>query len=157
LPDTLSHDSYHLKIGKGFEYTRPLLINNRKQWCFKGVLHEYLSPLNDNFNRTMGNIVGDYYVDSGKFGNRSKNPNKALDDAIVLKEAYEKELTNPTGLANRYAFYCAQSYKDCNDAITSIEWYKKVVLELDNWTQEKYYACLMLGNLMRPLMNVTEY
>ena len=146
LPNTLSADSYHLKLGKGFEYTRPLLINNRKEWCFKGVLHEYLSPLNDNSNRTMDNIVGDYYVDSGKFGNRSKNPNKALDDAIVLKEAYEKELINPTGLANRYAFYCAQSYKDCNENILSIEWYKKV-LTLDSWAQEKYYACLMIGDL----------
>ena len=146
LPDILSADSYHLKLGKGFEYTRPLLINNRKEWCFKGVLHEYLSPLNDNSNRTMDNIVGDYYVDSGKFGNRSKNPNKALDDAIVLKEAYEKELINPTGLSNRYAFYCAQSYKDCNENVLSIEWYKKV-LTLDSWAQEKYYACLMIGDL----------
>jgi hypothetical protein len=146
LPHILSADSYYLKFGKGFEYTRPLLINNRKQWCFKGVLHEYLSPLNDNSNRTRDNIIGDYYVDSGKFGNRSKNPNKALDDAIILKEAYEKELLNPTGLANRYAFYCAQSYKDCNENIKSIEWYKKV-LTLDTWEQEKYYACLMIGDL----------
>ena len=146
LPDVLCADNYHLKFGKGFEYNRPLLINNRKQWCFRGVLHEYLSALNDNTYRSSDNIVGDYYVDSGKFGNRSKNPNKALDDANILKEAYEKELINPTGLANRYAFYCAQSYKDCNENIKSIEWYKKV-LTLDTWEQEKYYACLMIGDL----------
>jgi GR25 family glycosyltransferase involved in LPS biosynthesis len=146
LPHVLCADNYHLKFGKGFEYNRPLLINNRKQWSFRGVLHEYLSPLNDNTYRSSDNIVGDYYVDSGKFGNRSKNPNKALDDANILKEAYEKELINPTGLANRYAFYCAQSYKDCNENIKSIEWYKKV-LTLDTWEQEKYYACLMIGDL----------
>ena len=151
LPPLLfNRDVYNLKIGKGFEWQRPLLMTNRKRWCFKGVAHEFLSPI-DNMDKGSETIEGDYYIQPGTFGCRSQNPNKYSDDAIVLKNAFEKEMNDSVGgdkgLASRYAFYCAQSYKDSGNKIESIEWYKKVVLELDNWTQEKYYACLMLGNL----------
>ena len=144
----LNKDVYNLKIGKGFEWQRPLLITNRKYWCFKGVTHEYLSPL-ETMDRGIETIEGDYYIQPGTFGCRSQNPNKYYDDAIVLKNAFEKEIIGggDKGLASRYAFYCAQSYKDAGMNLESIEWYKKIVLELDNWDQEKYYSCLMLGNL----------
>lgn len=143
-------DSYQLKFELYFTYTRPLLINNRKKWCFKGVLHETLSAL-----ETMGGeeiLEGDYYLESGKSGNRSKNPNKYLDDAIVLKNAFEKELTTDYGMACRYAFYCAQSYKDYGHSHRneSIKWYKKV-LDLHNWSQEKYYACCMIGDMYKEM------
>jgi len=142
LPD-LTKDSYNLKIGDGVSYYRPLLITNRKRWCFKGVLHEFLTEI-DSMNGADA-IDGDYHIVSGRFGNRSKNPTKYLDDAIILKNAYNIE--EDKGLACRYAFYCAQSYKDAGELYRNdaIEWYKKV-LELNNWAQEKYYSCIMLGN-----------
>jgi len=148
LPDPLDKDVYSLKIGKGFEWQRPLLMTNRKRWCFKGVTHEFLSNI-DVMDRGSETIDGDYFVAPGTFGCRSQNPNKYFDDAITLKAAFEKEMSEggDRGMANRYAFYCAQSYKDCGMVDESIEWYKKVVLELDNWYQEKYYACLKLGEL----------
>ena len=149
LPLPLDKDMYYLKIGKGFEWQRPLLITNRKKWCFKGVAHEYLVEI-DKMENGCETITGEYYIVPGTFGCRSQNPNKYSDDAIVLKEAFEKEMKEEKGdkgLANRYAFYCAQSYKDAEQVVESIEWYKKVVFELENWVQEKYYACLMLGNL----------
>ena len=154
LPEVLNKDVYYLKIGKGFEWQRPLLMTNRKRWCFKGVAHEFLSAI-DNMDKGSETIEGDYHIIPGTFGCRSQNPNKYSDDAKVLKNAFEKEMNDPVegdkGLACRYAFYCAQSYKDAGNKIESIEWYKKVVLELDNWTQEKYYSCLMLGNLYNSL------
>ena len=161
LPQTMNKDGYELKFGNTFWYNRQLLITNRKKWCFKGVLHEYLTGI-DNMNNGSEIIEGDYYIISGKFGNRSQNPNKYLDDAIVLKNAFKQEMNviekghieqghieqADTGLAHRYAFYCAQSYKDANRPTDAIEWYKKV-LELNNWAQEKYYSCLMIGNLYK--------
>ena len=153
LPETMDKDRYNLKIGKGFEFQRPLLMTNRKRWCFKGVLHEFLAEL-DSMDKGYGVIEGDYHVVPGVFGCRSKNPNKYYDDALILKAAFEKEMLSEDGdksLANRYAFYCAQSYKDVGGKYTdeAIEWYKKVADELMNWWQEKYYACLMLGNLYK--------
>jgi hypothetical protein len=147
----MDKDRYNLKIGKGFEYQRPLLITNRKRWRFKGVLHEYLSEI-DVMDKGYDVVNGDYYVLHGTLGFRSKNPNKYYDDAIILKKAFEKEIYEEDGdksLANRYAFYCAQSYKDAGPKYIdeAIEWYKKVALELPNWSQEKYYSSLILGEL----------
>jgi len=150
LPVPFNKELYDLKLGKGFEWVRPLLLSNKQKWYFKGVTHEFLwAPNLATISRAV--LQGDYYIEPGTFGCRSKNPNKYYDDAIVLKNAFETEQSNPNGdasLVNRYAFYCAQSYKDAGKEHypESIHWYKKV-LELNNWTQEKYYSCLKLGEL----------
>jgi hypothetical protein len=145
LPSVFNYDKYLLKFGQDFIYYRPLLINNKKKWCFKGVLHEFLINLEPV---TEFKIEGNYYVQSGREGNRNKNPNKYFDDAIILKNAfYEEEFKNKM-LSYRYAFYCAQSYKDAgyNYIIEAIDWYKKC-LTFPMWKQEQYYSCLKIGEL----------
>ena len=139
----LTHDFYKLKFGEGFTYYRPLLVTAHKPTKFVGVLHEFLSLVNGS--PTEGNIEGDYYVDSGKSGARSRDKDKYLKDANILKEAYYKEVETGGSLAGRYAFYCAQSYKDCGHTDESIEWYTLVADKLNNWVQERYYSCLMVG------------
>lgn len=154
----LGLDSYNLRFGKDVTYLRPLIINNRKKWCFKGVLHEFLSAMEDNINGVVGTVGGDYYLISGRHGNRSKNPNKYIDDARVFVKAVDKEMSEENGgdkgLICRYTFYCAQSYKDAGPSyfLDAIEWYKKVLV-MNNWVQEKYYACLMIGNLYHLLQD----
>jgi tetratricopeptide (TPR) repeat protein len=162
----LTHDRYMLKFGQGFEYMRPLLINNKKKWCFKGVLHEYLEssePSHQKHLLTEGSIMGDYFFISGRHGNRSKNPNKYYDDAMVLEKGFATEMLpdGDKGMAHRYAFYCAQSYKDSGSKYIdkSIEWYTKV-LDLNNWNQEKYYSCCQLGELYKQkndMINAVKY
>ena len=150
LPLFFTADKYNLKIGKDFEYVRPLLINNRKRWMFQGILHEFLLNI-DKIKDTCEIIDGDYYIIHGTFGNRSTNPNKYLNDATILKNGFEKEYAKENGdlyLADRYAFYCAQSYRDCGLIDEAILWYTKV-LELNNWIQEKYYSCYTLGELYK--------
>ena len=146
LPHVYDCDRYTCKFGTDFVYYRPLLINNRKKWGFKGVLHEFLV----NIDEVQGgkNIEGNYHLVSGRSGNRSKNPNKYRDDAIILKKAHFDESATDYSLSCRYAFYCAQSYKDAgleyiDDAI---EWYKKC-LDLKMCGQEKYHSCLTIGDL----------
>ena len=138
----LTADKYMLQFGTDYKYIRPLLISNKLKWKFIGVLHESLDNI-DKINTTI-TIEGNYHIISGRTGNRNMNPNKYRDDAIVLKNAFDKE-TN-IGLKCRYAFYCAQSYKDANMVNEAIIWYEKC-LELPNWVQEKYYSCMMLGSL----------
>ena len=147
---TIRADRYMLKIGKGFEYVRPLLINNRKRWRFKGVLHEFL----DNIEPVGpdAKVQGDYHIDSGRTGNRSQNPTKYYDDAIILEKAYHSELALPDkGLSGRYAFYCARSYKDAGEKYhhQAVEWYKKVLDIPHHWHQEKYYAALEIGTIYK--------
>ena len=143
-------DRYLLKFGKGFEYVRPLLVNNRKRWMFKGVLHEFLANLEPVQPDEV--VQGDYHIDSGRSGNRSKNPTKYYDDAIILKNAYAEELLLPDkGLSGRYAFYCARSYTDAGETYfaEAIEWYKTVINIPHHWPQEKYYAALEIGKMYK--------
>lgn len=166
MPEKLTHDRYMLKFGQGFEYMRPLLITNKKKWCFKGVLHEFLAsgePVHVQSALTEGSILGDYFLISGRHGNRSKNPNKYYDDAMVLEKGFATENLpgGDKGMADRYAFYCAQSYKDSgpNYLDKAIEWYT-MVLDLGNWGQEKYYACCQLGLLYKnknDMVNAVKY
>ena len=146
IPEKLEYDGYLLKIGKDFTYNRPLLINNRKKWMFIGVLHEYLQSLESGEYNKGPVLKGEYYIESGRTGNRSQFDNKYIKDAIILKEAYEKEKNHNKQLSYRYSFYCAQSYKDAGYIDESIKWYDQT-LELDGWKQEKYYSCLKLSEL----------
>lgn len=153
LPTVFNVDKYSLKMGPLFEYVRPLLINNRKRWKFEGVLHEYLTNIDDVAGEQL--IDGKYYIVSGRNGARNKNPNKYRDDAVVLAKAYESEKTKNVSLANRYAFYCAQSYKDAGEQYTddAIQWYE-LAMSVCYWNQEKYYSSLMLGNLYKRKKNM---
>lgn len=147
LPQPLRADSYQLKFGNGFNYLRTLLVNSRQRWCFKGVLHEFIT-CNDETGKSEL-LKGEYYVESGRRGARNQVANKYLNDAHILERGFDEEMARgDRGMASRYAFYCAQSYKDGGSAHAddSIRWYERV-LTLDNWAQEKYYSCLMLAEL----------
>lgn len=144
LPHKYEHDGYTFNFGNNVVYIRPLLINNRKRWHFVGVLHEYLACSENSTPHK--NIEGNYYIVSGRTGNRSQNPNKYFDDANILKKAHYDVLETDYGLSCRYAFYCAQSYKDSGYMDEAIEWYKKC-LELNMWLQEKYVSAYAIGNL----------
>ena len=134
-------DHYTLNFGRGFTYKRPLIINNQKLWIFKGVLHEYLQCLEPT--KPPVHIEGNYFVESGRLGTRNKNKNKYADDAIVLENAFEKE--RDPKLKARYAFYCAQSFKDAHQTDKAIEWYNRQLTMNDAWLQEKYYSALTIN------------
>ena len=148
LPHELTHDAYQLKLGQSFVYLRTLIVNNRKRWRFVGVLHEYITCVDKEDSSHA--IQGDYHVDSGRSGSRNKDPQKYIKDATVLERGYHEEMTGTgdRGLAERYAFYCAQSWMDAGPAHidSSIQWYERVLTQ-NNWSQEKYYSALCLGNL----------
>ncbi len=139
-------DKYTVKIGKGCTWSRPLVVNNRKKWMFCGIIHEFLTNLE---NVTGGSLIeGDYYINARTIGNRSKDPEKYIKDANILKTEYFTELNKPNkGLSDRYAFYAARSFHDSgpnffNDAI---EWYKIVINNSRQWAQERYYASYSAG------------
>jgi tetratricopeptide (TPR) repeat protein len=58
-------------------------------------------------------------------------------------------------MISRYTFYCAQSFRDSNNFDKAIEWYKKY-LDVGLWTQEKYFACLMLGKFYKQRNDFTN-
>ena len=141
MPTDLTRDHYKFIFGNegGTRYSRCQLFNNHKRWHYVGVLHEYPACLEDAEQPI--DILGDYYFISGRRGDRSKNPNKYLNDAQILEKAFNEAYEKKDPIYNRYCFYTAQSYNSCNHHEKSIEYYKKV-LDLDNWVQERYVSCI---------------
>jgi hypothetical protein len=149
LPRKLNEDAYYLKFGGGCGYKRILLIKNSYEWKYVGVLHEYISCVTKN-NHSCEMIEGNYYIESGKIGSRSNDPDKYNKDAIILENAYNECIKNNDKLYVRYSFYCAQSYRDSNQNEKAIEWYKKRISHND-WTQEIYFSYFSIGILYMKL------
>ena len=148
LPSAVTHDEYHLKFGApnfGTNYTRTLLINNRKRFQYHSVVHEYISCLEPSPNEQLRTRIlgGDYFVVSGRSGARNQDPDKYLKDALLLEKAHAEAVQTQDPLCKRYAFYCGNSYRDCGRHEDAIRWYK-ITLAQDNWAQEKYVACLYM-------------
>lgn len=140
LPE-LTEDSYHLSMSNnGTQYYRPLLIKNDGQFFWRSVLHEFLESKEKN--RTKAFISGNYTIISGRFGNRSQDPEKYLKDAKLLEQAYSQK--EDEDLKPRYAFYCAQSYRDAECYQQAAEWYLKRI-SLGGWIEEVTCAYESLG------------
>ena len=142
IPNKLEHDCYFLKIGKNCSYSRPLLVNNKKQFTWCGILHEYLKWTPDCSTHTLPD---NYYIESGRTGSRNKDKNKYFKDALVFEKAL-LDIKKSDFLYGRYTYYCAQSYKDALLNDKAVEFYKKT-LESNAWIQEKYVSCLYLWYL----------
>jgi len=145
IPLIVDNDGYLLNFGtsQGISYQRILLVNNRIKWLYKSIIHECINCLKPDAK--IVTLKGDYYIVSGRSGNRNNDPNKYLKDAKILEEAYHEAKLNNDNLYLRYGFYCANSYKDAGMLEESIKWYK-ITLNNDNWVQEKYMCCLNLYN-----------
>ena len=141
LPTPLTADWYKFQFGSGTTYVRPQLFKNTLKWKYVSVLHEYAICEEPVENPVF--VPGAYHFVSGRSGNRSKDPNKYLKDATILEKAYHECIETKDPMYNRYAFYCAGSWRDCGQHEKAIEFYKKV-LGHENWSEEKYISCLNL-------------
>uniref|UniRef100_A0A6C0EZF5 Glycosyltransferase 2-like domain-containing protein n=1 Tax=viral metagenome TaxID=1070528 RepID=A0A6C0EZF5_9ZZZZ len=149
LPE-LVKDSYQFQFGS---YTRTQIVNNNKRWKYLGVLHECIVSNDDRIDgASMEIIKGSYYTVSGRSGNRNLDSNKYLKDAIILEKAYYNAVDVKDDIYNRYCFYCANSYYDCDKYEHAISWYKKT-LECGGWAQEKYVSCLKLYKCYEKMNN----
>jgi FkbM family methyltransferase len=147
IPVILDKDYYQAKFGTNFSYNRVIMVSNRELICrYVGVLHEILDVYKPN--STCSTIEGDYFFESRRLGNRSKNTNKYIDDANVLADAFDKETSD---LRYRYAYYCAQSFSDSGVRMEeAIKWHK-INLDLPSNMEYKYCSCINLGHLYKSL------
>jgi glycosyltransferase involved in cell wall biosynthesis len=133
--DNLDQDAYRIKIRHGgIEYYRPQLIKNSLDFKYKGVLHEYIELPPCQYVQLDG-----CYIQTSFSGNRSRNPNKFLDDCKVLEKAIVDEPDNA-----RYVFYLAQSYRDANLDLKAIEYYEKRA-KMGGWLEEVFVSLIEIG------------
>ena len=146
LPEELTSDRYYFRMANNISgsnvYFRTLMFRNDGSFYWRGVLHEFVEQRKKTVVEQK--IFGDYYVISGRFGARSNNPQKYLQDALALEKAFYSP--EDEDLKDRYAFYTAQSYRDADMPEKAIEWYAKRA-NLGGWYEEVYYSLLQIALL----------
>lgn len=126
----------------GMKYDRIGLINNKLNWKWIGVLHEYVYCPEANSHEELHGVRNMPTCD----GARSKDPQKFVKDAQVLEKALEKEPDNV-----RYVFYLAQSYKDAGLLEQAIKNYERRVALGGGFYQEIFWAQYQIGILQERL------
>ena len=155
IPSPLTMDRYSCKFGYGLDFTwyRPVILNNKIKWKYFGVLHEYVDCIEPNYQPKTTNLDGDYYIEARTIGgDRNKDDKKYQKDAQVLVKALEEE--KDTGLRARYAFYCAQSFRDCGDFQNAIKYYM-MRTTMGHFDEEIHVSYFNAGRMMAAL-NYTE-
>lgn len=146
FPQPMTADIYNLMFRMGgIEFHRSSIFNNRRAWKYVGVLHEYLESA-DGLPVRHESVTGNYRCVARTEGARSKDPRRFRKDARILEDAFFAASAGKDPIHTRYAFYCANSWKDCGMNEDAIRWYKRT-LEVNGWSQEKYIACLRIYEL----------
>jgi tetratricopeptide (TPR) repeat protein len=131
--EQLTESAYYLRYARNLDYSQLLLINNRMNWYYEGVTHEYITSKELKFTADLNSITINHHHD----GNNRKD--KFERDIQLLLKGIEEEPTNA-----RYYFYLAQSYKDIGEYEKAIEYYKKRI-ELKGWCEEVFYSLYQIG------------
>jgi glycosyltransferase involved in cell wall biosynthesis len=141
----LTLDLYDIETRYGnLSYLRPQLFSNRLNFCYKGVLHEYLEAPSSLSRARVSGFFNRPLQDSA----RSHNPQKFQDDARLLEAALTEE-TDPF-LISRYTFYLAQSYRDSGDHAPALQAYLRRS-EQGFWQEEVFVSLLNAARLKERL------
>lgn len=138
LPKNLTEDAYYLPVEYAeLRYVRGGLVRNDGSWHYEGVVHEVLMRDKPVVWTKLDSPTIKVHTD----GARSKDPNKYLNDAKLLKEDLEKNPTNA-----RTAYYLAQSYRDAGYLEASIQTYQYRAI-MPGWDEETWSAMYQIGRL----------
>lgn len=139
--DVISCEVHHGTI----RYSHPRLLKlGELTWRWRGVLHEYLEiPVGARPASTHT-----VWVEHGSGGARSKNPQKYLLDAELLRATRKNLLPDSDDMAllPRYTFYEAQSWRDGGRPAAAEEAYLERA-SMGGFGQEVYLAWLNVGEL----------
>lgn len=140
----LTADAYAFEIrDPPLLYHRTQLVNNRLEWFYRGVLHEFIYSREPHHTVTVS--AG---IRRNHDGARRKEPSWFQRDIEVLEKALQTE-QDPYLIA-RYSFYLAQSYRDARIPQKAIDCYLKRST-LGQWEEEVFFSLYQAGKLMESL------
>ena len=125
-----------MQLSPECSFWRSQLFRNDKSWFYQGVLHEYPAC---KTSYTQEKYSGSCVIHARSRGARSANPNKYLNDALVLLKALPHEPDN-----ERYVFYLAQSFRDARQSELAIHYYRQRA-EMGGWQEEVFYSLYMVA------------
>lgn len=124
-------------------YPAKLIVRNDGRFRWRGVVHEGLY-FKGTGRETTQHLTGNYTVVSESSGARSRDPATYYRDARLLADAIKDLAAEDRDLLPRYAFYCANSWRDAQAPNEAAAWYRKR-LALGGWKDELYLSWLGLG------------
>ena len=119
------------------------LFNTKYNWVYRGALHEY--PFCETISMNKLKLVDSIKIIARTEGARSKDPNKYINDALLLQN--ELCLLRDNKLKNiscdideaRTLFYLAQSYRDSGNLVLASKYYKERI-DIGGWVEEVYVS-----------------
>lgn len=140
----LESDAYHIRYAGNCDYAQVLLINNRLDWKYKGVTHEYITSEQAKSFETLEELKILHLHDG------SSRETKFQRDIELLEQGIKDEPEN-----SRYYFYLAQSYKDLGNYEKASDYYLKRA-KMYGWEEEVFYSIYQLGYCNEMLGKVKE-
>lgn len=148
LPDELTADAYFLSIQHGKSdlfLSRPLLVANRSDFRWRGIIHEYFD-VNQKETVIVSLNNGSYVVNSGKFGARHAKGDSIESDLTLLETAYHNP--DEEELRHHYAFSCGKLNIMAGNKEKGIFWLEKS-LALSSSSLETMEIYQILGHLYK--------
>ncbi len=134
----LSADLYQVWIvDHPLRYLRPQICSNRREFRYRGVLHEFLTGPPEGFSSAR--VQGVHIVRNARKGARSRDPETSLDDVRVLEQALSGE--TDSGMRARYLFHLGHALRASGRLLEAAEAYAGRA-ELGGWEEEVWYARL---------------
>jgi glycosyltransferase involved in cell wall biosynthesis len=128
------------------KYHRPQLTSNKKNFYYRGILHEYVDCHEPIETRDFAKGFINTPIQDG---NRSKSADKYAKDAEVFEKVLASGNVEEKDF-NRYHFYLAQSYRDSQQWEKSLDAYLKRA-SLGGWNEEVFYSYYQAARIMEIL------
>ena len=142
FPKDFNKDGYLMTVRDNeIEFLRMLLVSTKKNWFWKGVMHETIMCQEQHEVDVMRNMYNLAIAD----GARSRDPKKYEKDAQVLEKALVFEPNN-----SRYMFYLGQSYLNCGQYENALKAYQRRST-MGGWDQEVYWSLYCIGRIQEIL------
>lgn len=146
----LHADAYAFKMHNqntpGQIYDRRLLVRNNGMFRWRGAVHEQIDA-DQAYTQIL--VDGSYSIISGRFGARSRNSQRYLEDARILEKSFSED-DNPH-LRCQNAFFCGQSYRDAGMYEEAAHWFQICIGISDPGSELRRYALMQSAQALRKL------
>jgi glycosyltransferase involved in cell wall biosynthesis len=129
----------HWWSGKYDKYFNSRLIKARREWRYKGSVHEYMYDASTNKGPSIFKIPDDIILYQDRTTDDNKTANRFTRDKELLLIDYKKDPREP-----RTLFYLAQTCSCLNQPEETLYFYK-LRTELEGFQEEKFHAYLRCG------------
>jgi glycosyltransferase involved in cell wall biosynthesis len=157
---SLTRDLYEVELVTGASlrrYRRPQICSNRREFLYRGVLHEFIDTADRALSWGRGKIkVGStrgFYISSTRQGARNQDPDKYRKDAQILEKALAEETDE--FLRSRHTFYLARSYRDTGEKEKALSYFLKRA-KLGFWVDEVYISLFTAGLIQQEMGKVDD-